>query len=184
MPDYELEDPKKVAVRLTGEVLDENYTRLLLEGVELDLMDVITLDKIQRRWPIDDAFRRLKAQKLIEGRRPNLFVSAKIAVATGEKAAYIKNRAGDGGGLPRKVRKGDPEGFERSAAEQALRCFGRKAAKGVHQEPPSGNEKRRRDQAGRGQALGEVAPCLSRHEEIEIRAVFRHRDRPSNHSSY
>lgn len=77
-------------------MLDENYTRLLLEGTELDLMDVIALDKIQKRWPIDDeAFRRLKAEKLIEGRRANLFVSAKIAVATGEKAAYIKNRAFD-----------------------------------------------------------------------------------------
>jgi len=32
-------------------------------------------------------------RKLIEGRRPNLFVSAKIAAATGEKASYIKRRA-------------------------------------------------------------------------------------------
>ena len=96
MPDYELGDPKKVAVRLTGQVLDENYTQLLLSQTELDLMDVIALDKVQKSRPLDEeSFARLKARKLIEGRRPNLFVSAKIAAATGDKAAYIKNRAFD-----------------------------------------------------------------------------------------
>ncbi len=93
MPDYELDDPKKVAVRLTGQVLDENYIRLLLSQTDLDLMDVIALDKVQKKRLIDDeSFRRLKARKLIEGRRPNLFVSAKVAAVTGGKAAYIKNR--------------------------------------------------------------------------------------------
>jgi ATP-dependent DNA helicase RecG len=96
MPDYELEDPRKVAVRLTGQVLDENYTRLLLSQTELDLMDVIALDKVQKKHPIEEeSFKRLKARQLIEGRRPNLFVSAKIAAATGDKAAYIRNRAFD-----------------------------------------------------------------------------------------
>jgi ATP-dependent DNA helicase RecG len=95
MPDYEL-DRKKVAVRLTGEVLDENYTRLLLSKTELALMDVVALDKVQKKRPLDDeTVERLRAQKLIEGRRPNLFVSAKIAEAIGHKAAYIKNRAFD-----------------------------------------------------------------------------------------
>lgn len=96
MPDYELDDPKKVVVRLTGQILDENYTRLLLSQTDLDLMDVIELDKVQKKRPIDEeSFRRLKSRKLIEGRRPNLFVSAKVAAATGEKASYIKRRAFD-----------------------------------------------------------------------------------------
>ena len=96
MPDYELEESEKVVVRLIGQVLDENYTRLLLSGTNLELMDVIALDKVQKKRVIsDEAFQRLKARKLIEGRRPNLFVSARIAEVTGEKAAYIKNRAFD-----------------------------------------------------------------------------------------
>jgi ATP-dependent DNA helicase RecG len=96
MPDYELDDPQKVVVRLTGQVLNENYTQLLLSETELDLMDVIALDKVQKDRLLDEeSFKRLKARKLIEGRRPNLFVSAKIAAATGDKAAYIKNRAFD-----------------------------------------------------------------------------------------
>ena len=92
-----LHDPQKVVVLLHGEILDENYTELLLTcHNELNLIDVIALDKVQKKHPIDeDAFKRLKAQGLVEGRRPNLFVSAKIAAATGDKATYIKNRAFD-----------------------------------------------------------------------------------------
>lgn len=96
MPSYNLDDPKKVAVRLAGTMLDENYTRLLLSNMELNLLDVIALDKVQKRQPLDDdAFKRLKNQNLIEGRRPNLFVSAKVAEATEDKANYIKNRSLD-----------------------------------------------------------------------------------------
>ena len=96
MPDFELGDSKRVAVRLTGMVVDENYTKLLLSKTDLDLMDVIALDKVQKKRALDDdAFRRLKAGRLIEGRRPNLFVAAMVAEAAGERAAYIKNRAFD-----------------------------------------------------------------------------------------
>jgi len=96
MPDYELSDPNKVVVRLTGRVLDENYTRLLMSQADLDLMDVIALDTVQKKRQLDDeTFRRLKQRKFIEGRRPNLFVSAKIAEVTGDRATYIRNRAFD-----------------------------------------------------------------------------------------
>lgn len=96
MPDYDLSSDERVAVRLTGQVLDENYTQLLLSATELDLLDVIALDRVQKKLPLsDDAFARLKAEKLIEGRRPKIYVSAKVATVTGDKAAYIKNRAFD-----------------------------------------------------------------------------------------
>lgn len=96
LPDYELDDPGKVVVRLTGRVLDENYTQLLMRQTDLDLLDVMSLDKVQKRRSLDEtAFKRLKERKLIEGCRPNIFVSAKIAAVTGEKATYIKNRAFD-----------------------------------------------------------------------------------------
>lgn len=96
MPDYDLSEPDRVRVRLFGKLLDENYTRLLIEKTELKLRDVISLDKIQKKQLItDEEFKRLKAQRLIEGRRPNLYVSAHIAAVTGEKANYIKHRAFD-----------------------------------------------------------------------------------------
>ncbi len=96
MPDYELADTRRVGVRLSGQIMDENYTRLLLSQTELDMMDVIALDQVQKKRALEDeAVKRLRARGLIEGRRPNLFVSAKIAAVTGDKATYIKNRGLD-----------------------------------------------------------------------------------------
>lgn len=96
MPDYDLTEPGRVKVRHTGKILDERYTRLLIENTDLDLDVIIALDKVQKRRTIsDEDFRRLKSLQLVEGRRPNLFVSARIAAAIGDKAGYIKNRAFD-----------------------------------------------------------------------------------------
>ena len=96
MPDYDLSEPERVKVRLFGKVLDENYTRLLIEKTDLYLMDVMALDRVQKKRSLTEGeFKRLKKKKLVEGRRPNLYVSAKIAAVTGEKATYIKQRAFD-----------------------------------------------------------------------------------------
>lgn len=96
MPDFDLGEPGRVKVRIIGKVIDEKYTRLLMARTDLDLMDVISLDKVQKKKPITEAeFKSLKEQKLVEGRRPNLFVSAEIAAATETKADYIKKRAFD-----------------------------------------------------------------------------------------
>lgn len=96
MPDYDLSDPQRVRVRLSGKILDENYTRLLITKTDLRLVDVIALDKVQKKKLLtDDEFARLKRANLVEGRRPNLFVSAKIAEATHGKADYIRFRAFD-----------------------------------------------------------------------------------------
>lgn len=93
MPDYDLSEPKRVKVRIIGKILDERYTRMLMTRTDLDLMAVIALDKVQKGKRItDEEFRALKKKKLIEGRRSNLFVSAKIAVATDTKVDYIKRR--------------------------------------------------------------------------------------------
>ena len=40
----------------------------------------------------DNEFKQLKKYKLIEGRRPNIYVSAKVAALTDDKASYIKHR--------------------------------------------------------------------------------------------
>ena len=96
MPDYILTTRQEVQVNLLGKVLDEKYTRMLMAKADLDLWDVIALDKVQKGKPLtDNEFKSLKAKKLVEGRRPNLFVSAAIAAATETKAEYIKKRAFD-----------------------------------------------------------------------------------------
>jgi ATP-dependent DNA helicase RecG len=72
-------------------VIDEKYTRMLMAKADLDLWDVIALDKVQKGKPIsEEEFRSLKAKKLVEGRRPNLFVSAEVAAATDTMVDYLK----------------------------------------------------------------------------------------------
>lgn len=98
MPDYDLQEAGRVKVRIIGKVLDEKYTRMLMNRGDLDLADVILLDRVQKGRPLSgDEFRSLKAKRLIEGRRPNLFVSAEVAAATESRADYIKKRAFDKG---------------------------------------------------------------------------------------
>ncbi len=94
MPDYDLSAPDKVKVKIIGKVIDENYTKMLINKTDLSLKTVICLDKVQKRIKITkDEYKLLKSQKLIEGRYPNLFVTAKIAALTGDKSTYIKHRA-------------------------------------------------------------------------------------------
>jgi len=96
MPDYDLADPERVAVRIQGSILDERYSQLLMERSDLDLWTVILLDKVQKRSRIGkDGHKKLKAMKLVEGRYPNLFVSGKIAKVTGNKAKHIRDRGFD-----------------------------------------------------------------------------------------
>ena len=96
LPDYDLTIPNRVIVKIRGEVLDERYTRLLMERTDLDLWTVILIDKVQKRVRISQGEHKiLKKLRVVEGRRPNLFVSARVAAATGDKADYIKQRAFD-----------------------------------------------------------------------------------------
>jgi ATP-dependent DNA helicase RecG len=96
MPDYDLIEPHRVKVRIIGKVIDEKYTRMLATMGELNIFDVITLDKVQKGKPLtENEFKVLKAKRLIEGRRPNLYVSAKVAAAIETRADYIKRRAFD-----------------------------------------------------------------------------------------
>jgi len=93
LPDYDLTNQGKVVVSLRGEIIDERYTRLLIARTDLDLWSIILLDKIQKRIPIDkDQFKRLKELDAVEGRYPNVFISAKVAKAVGEEAKHMRNR--------------------------------------------------------------------------------------------
>lgn len=96
LPDFDLNELDKVRVRITGKIIDENYTRLLINKTNLDIKTVILLDRIQKRKSIarEDA-QRLKKEKLVEGRYPNIFVSAGIAKITGYQVQYTKNKGLD-----------------------------------------------------------------------------------------
>ncbi len=96
LPDYDLSQHDRVGVTLQGRILDERYSQLLMERTDLDLSTIMLLDKVQKRRVLtEDEFRLLKSRRLVEGRRPNLYVSAKVAAATDTRADYIKRRAFD-----------------------------------------------------------------------------------------
>lgn len=96
LPDYNLSDNNAVQLTLYGKVVDPAYTRLLLQNTEIPLNDVMALDRIQKGLPADDHIvARLRKAKWIEGRKPNLHISAEVAAATESKAAYIRTRAQD-----------------------------------------------------------------------------------------
>lgn len=93
MPDYNLTESDRVQVAIPGNILDEHYTRLLMERADLDLWQVILLDRIQKRLSIThDAHRLLKSAGLVEGRYPNLLIAAGVAKLTGQKARHIRER--------------------------------------------------------------------------------------------
>ena len=96
LPDYDLTEPGRVAVTITGRILDEQYCRLLMERGDLDLWLVILLDKVQKHVPISkEDHRRLKAAGLVEGRYPNLIISGRVARLTGQKVQHIRERGFD-----------------------------------------------------------------------------------------
>lgn len=95
MPSYYIEE-NRVELTLFGRILDERYAKLLASDPELSLHDVIALDRIVKKIVVDDqAIKDLRSKGLIEGRKPNLYISADVAKVTGDKASYTKNRAMD-----------------------------------------------------------------------------------------
>ena len=96
MPSYDLSEEGRVQVRVIGQILDPNYTRMLMSQAELSLLDVIALDKVQKQVALtEDEFRSLKSKNLIEGRRPSIYVSADVAKATDSMVDYLKKRGID-----------------------------------------------------------------------------------------
>mgnify|MGYP002629625128 CR=1 FL=1 len=93
LPDYDLTTSDRVQVTIPGRILDERYTQLLMQQPDLSLTHVILLDRIQKGLPISrDEHQQLKKQRLVEGRFPNLIVSASVAKATGDTARHIRER--------------------------------------------------------------------------------------------
>lgn len=96
MPDFDLSTPERVIVRIHGKILDEKYTRLLIGKTDLNLSTVILLDKVQKNILLPKENNQfLKKQGLIEGKYPNVYISARLAAVTGQKARYIKTRGLD-----------------------------------------------------------------------------------------
>jgi ATP-dependent DNA helicase RecG len=99
LPEYDLNKKDTVKVIIYGKILDPNYTNILYNSNEkLDLRTVILLDHVQKKQIFllsADQITDLRVKGFIEGRKPNIYISSKIASITGEKAKYIRNKGID-----------------------------------------------------------------------------------------
>ncbi|MFN4056427.1 MAG: RNA-binding domain-containing protein [Alishewanella aestuarii] len=95
LPEYDLANGK-VQVTITGRVVDPAYARKLAQLPGLSLEEIMLLDRVQKQKPLtDEQAKHLKAQELIEGRKPNYHISDKVARHSDDRAQYIRNRAFD-----------------------------------------------------------------------------------------
>lgn len=96
LPDYDLSKSSQVSVSIPGRILDERYTQVLMEQPQLTLMQVILLDRVQKRQPIERGeYKLLKSAGLVEGRFPSIIVSGEVAKATGHAGRHIRERGFD-----------------------------------------------------------------------------------------
>ncbi|MBQ0945712.1 putative DNA binding domain-containing protein [Ideonella sp. 4Y16] len=108
LPDYLFDTTPqglpRVELTLQGQVLDVNFARALMARSDLNLGQVLLLDRVQKgRSLAPDQARALRELGLIEGRAPRHFISAKVAEVAGQKARYIHNRGLDDGYYQRLV---------------------------------------------------------------------------------
>jgi ATP-dependent DNA helicase RecG len=93
MPEYDLSGGK-VKLTITCKVLDLNYARTLAKNPSLSLLEIMLLDKVQKRNKLSkEELNLLRTKGLVEGKMPNIIVSAKVAQTTGQKATYTRNKA-------------------------------------------------------------------------------------------
>lgn len=96
MPDYDLSEQGVTRMTLYGGVIDPAYSEVLIQETNLPLADILALDRVQKRLPVDDMMvRHLRRAGLVEGHKPNLHVSAAVVKTTDDKANYIRTRAQD-----------------------------------------------------------------------------------------
>ncbi len=92
MPDYDLSEYNRVKVTLYGKIIDEKYSKILFEKTNLDIKDVMLLDRVQKGYEISkEQSDYLRKDGLIEGRYPNIYISSDIAKITGNKEEYVYN---------------------------------------------------------------------------------------------
>lgn len=95
MPDYDLTG-SKVKVIITGKVLDMEYAKVLARNPDLTLEEIIILDKVQKKKDLtDEEVLKLKSKKIIEGRKPNYFISESLAIKTKQIGTYLKTKGFD-----------------------------------------------------------------------------------------
>lgn len=93
MPDYDGSRTDSVAMHLPGTVIDERYSLMLLQKHDLTLYETVMLDNVQKQKPISaEAFAVLKKKRLVEGRRPSIYIAKQLAHTVDRKVEYSRHK--------------------------------------------------------------------------------------------
>lgn len=96
LPTYDRSNPEKVIISLDWWIINEAYTKILINNKNFTLQRVILLDKVQKNIKISKTEAdELKRLHLIEGRYPNIYLDRKLAWTTEEKKSYLKRAIDD-----------------------------------------------------------------------------------------
>ena len=93
MPDYDGSSEDHVVMHMPGTVIDENYSLMLMSNNDISLTETVLLDQLQKGKMINDAaIDMLKKKRLVEGRRPNIYIAKSIAQSTDQKVEYSRHK--------------------------------------------------------------------------------------------
>lgn len=92
VPLYQISDDR-VSVTITGKIIDANYARILVRNPNLSLVDIELLNRVQMQRQLNyKEVVYLRKKHLVEGRKPNLYLSKGVAQTTGQKVAYSRHK--------------------------------------------------------------------------------------------
>lgn len=95
LPDYVIK-PDSVELCIHGRIIDEAYTKLLIEETDMPLEFAIALDRVQKKLPVNnELLTALRKKGYVEGYKGNYRIGRVVAVATGQKVAYIREKGVD-----------------------------------------------------------------------------------------
>ena len=95
MPDYNFEQ-NQVSVTIFGRIIDLDYTRLLFDNPDFDLSTVYLIDRVQKNEALSkEQIKYLRKLKVVEGKSPRIYLSAKVAETIEDQTQYIKNKGFD-----------------------------------------------------------------------------------------
>lgn len=95
LPDYDF-SKNQVAVTVYGKIINENYTKVLFQNPNYDLDTIFLIDKVQKKLELtNEQIKKLRKLGVIEGKKPNIYISANLAKDIKKEASYVKNTAFD-----------------------------------------------------------------------------------------
>lgn len=97
LPDYSIEN-NRVQVTIIGKIVNLEYANILARKADLSLVEVEALNRIQLNHPVtNEEIAFLRKKKLIEGRKPNLFIAKTVAQKLNQKTDYSNNKGFEDG---------------------------------------------------------------------------------------